>query len=104
MADAVDLNGNPRVWRGKSSWTVDIGAYEYGSFPLKCVGVAEALGGAADLTWNSPPGDTYIVQSCADLSASEWNDEETIESQGELTTWTDSDSTSTRKFYRIGIR
>jgi len=28
MWDALDLDGNPRIWRGKDSWTVDMGAYE----------------------------------------------------------------------------
>jgi len=101
MWKAFDLDGNPRIWPGrttKPSLTVDMGAYEYGSFPFKITQVVPAL------TWRSRPGDTYTVQSCTDLSSGEWTDEETVLSDGESTTWTDTDTESPRKFYRIEIR
>jgi len=103
MWDAVDLDGNDRVWRGSVSWTVDIGAYEYSSFPFKIVDVIGGGDCHVHLTWNSRPGDSYVVQSCFDLPTGGWNVEATVTSQGELTTWTDGDPAFNRKFYRIEI-
>jgi RHS repeat-associated protein len=57
----------------------------------------------AELTWSSSPGATYTVQSRTDLLSGAWNAEATVPSQGEVTTWTDPDTLSSRKFYRIGI-
>jgi hypothetical protein len=34
MRGAVDLDGNPRIFYGRSSQSVDMGAYEYGSWPF----------------------------------------------------------------------
>jgi hypothetical protein len=106
MADAVDLDNNPRVWHGKSfskAPRVDIGAYEYGSFPFEVVGLI-GDGGEAQLTWNSRPGQSYTMQSCADLVAGEWIVEAVVPSGGDSTTWSDSDTTSARKFYRIELK
>jgi hypothetical protein len=100
MWQAVDLDGNPRLWRGKISLTVDMGAYEYGSFPFKVVGVATGEGGEAQLTWTSRPGHTYGIWSCVDLLTGSWIEEATISSGGETTTWADTDTISMRKFYR----
>jgi RHS repeat-associated protein len=57
----------------------------------------------AQLTWSSSPGEAYIVWSRSDLVSGVWNAEASVPSQGQVTTWTDPDTTSTRKFYRIGI-
>jgi len=105
MRDAVDPDGNPRIWRGKDSWTVDMGGYEYGSSSFRTANVAKAAETGAELTWNSRPGDSYIIWSAADLSAKNpWTTKEaTIASGGESTTWTDPDTTSIQKFYRIEI-
>lgn len=35
MWRASDLDGNPHLWCGTSSWMVDMGAYEHGSFPSR---------------------------------------------------------------------
>jgi len=98
----LDMDGNPRIWRGKDSWTVDMGAYEYGSFPFEITEVLET--GVVALTWNSRQGDTYTVQSCPDLLNGVWDDEAIVASQGESTTWTDHNLSSSRKFYRIELR
>ncbi len=104
MAEAVDLDGNPRVWRGKDTWTVDMGAYEYGSFHFKIVDVMGLEAGEVQLTWNSQDGDTYRILSCTDLLGGEWVEEDpAILSGGETTTWSDFGSGCPCKFYRIQI-
>jgi hypothetical protein len=108
MRIAADLDGNPRIWRGLFSWTVDMGAYEYESSQFKCIEIAVfCLPPPGDcgvtITWNSRPGDTYIVMSCSRLGSQEWIQEDAIQSAGEHTIWIDSSMGSARKFYTIRI-
>ncbi len=100
MWRAIDLDGNPRIFYGKSSLTVEMGAYEYNSFPFRIVNVSPLRGGA-QLTWTSRPQDTYTVWSCLDLLSAQWIEEVTVPSQGNSTTWTDPGVTARHKFYRI---
>ncbi len=95
------MDGNLRVWRGKDSMTVDMGAYEYGSLPFGVTRIVDTLGGVTELTWISRFGDTYTIWSCGDLSGPQWSEEQTMASQGESTTWADSNTAPTRKFYRV---
>jgi hypothetical protein len=103
MRDAVDLDGKPRILMGASSMTVDMGAYEYGSFAFRVMDLVRDGGDVARLTWASRAGDTYTVWSCDDLSGGEWAPEGTLSSEGEVTTWTDPYATSAYKLYRIEI-
>ncbi len=103
MWEGLDLDGNPRVWRGEVSLTVDMGAHEFGSFPFKIVEAAMPPGAGPQLTWNSRTGDTYTVWSCLDLLSGEWTKEESIPSQGQTTTWTDAGAAPSRKFYKVQI-
>jgi len=75
-----------------------------GAFLFWMLAVMRAPGGGIDITWDSRPGDNYSLQSCFDLETELWNEEATISSHGDSTTWTDSDSISTRKFYRIELK
>ena len=104
MWDGVDLDGNPRIWRGKTSLTVDMGAYEFGSLHFKMLGVVRAMSGGVELTWSSRPGQVYTVWSCSDLAVGDWAEESIVASEGETTAWSDPDTTSSRKFYRIEVR
>ena len=103
MRDAVDLDGKPRILLGSSSMRVDMGAYEYGSFAFEITHLVKDVGGLAELTWASRPGDIYTVGSRADPSATKWIKEGTVPSQGERTSWTDLYATSTYKLYRIEL-
>jgi len=103
MCDAKDLDDNPRVFFGVSSVTVDMGAYEYASWPFKITEIIENAAGT-ELRWISRPGDTFVVWSCGDLPCVQWTEEATLPSQGQLTGWTDPAPSSTRKFYRIEVR
>lgn len=103
MQTAVDLDSRPCISRGKDSWTVDMGAYEYGADAFRITQLAVGEAGRVDLIWNSRPGDTYAVWSRFDLLTATWVEEATIPSGGDLTVWIDPNTGFTRKFYRIGI-
>ncbi|MDP2898349.1 MAG: right-handed parallel beta-helix repeat-containing protein [bacterium] len=104
MWSSVDLDGNPRIFYGRSSQTVDMGVYEYGSWPFKIVGISLGSNDEGQITWSSRPGDTYTVWSCAGLSAGGWVEEASVASQGENTSWTDASPLGQQKFYRIEMK
>jgi hypothetical protein len=104
MAHAVDLDGNNRIFYGGRSPTVDMGAYEYGSFPFRIEEIVRMIRGEAELIWRSRPGDTYVIWSCPNLLGGQWVEETTVGSGGQTTSWTDSDATSVHKFYRIELK
>jgi hypothetical protein len=104
MSSAVDLDGNPRIFFGKSSPRVDMGAYEYGSWPFRITGISETPSGEGQITWNSRPGDPYAVWSCFDLSTGGWIKEASVASQGPTTFWTDVSTSGQKKFYRIEMK
>lgn len=98
----LDLDCRPRLWRGKDSLTVDMGAYEHASFHFRITGVSETP--APALTWTSRPGDTYIVWSCTVLSPMTlWKEEARVPSGGEATTWSGSDARPDQEFYTIEL-
>jgi hypothetical protein len=81
-----------------------MGAYEYDPFQFKITQVDNAAGGRAELTWTSRPGDNYTIWSCTDLAAEAWTEEETVGSQGDLTSWTDPSPTAGQKFYKVELK
>jgi hypothetical protein len=90
MSGALDLDDNPRIFYGGFTLTVDMGAYEYGSFPFQITSIGFVtipFPGGTRLTWNSRPGDTYSVWSRDSLLA-EWTEVATVESQGITTSHT----------------
>ncbi len=103
MVEAVDVEGSRRIWPGRLSHRVDIGAFEYDSFPFKVTHVVAFSSGEARITWNSRPGDAYIVWSTPALPTGFWTMEAIVPSQGDTTTYVDPDTTSKCRFYRIGF-
>jgi hypothetical protein len=101
MWDAVDLDGNPRVTQGRSSLTVDMGAYEYGFWHFTITRVLMTDTGGFQLTWTSSPGDQYVVWSCTDLTSGAWTQEAAVPSAGDSTSWTDFSPSGSQKFCRV---
>jgi hypothetical protein len=103
MWTAVDLDSNPRVFFGGKSLTVDMGAYEFGSFPFKIIKVEKTSFGEGRLTWTSRPDDTYVVWSSDVLPSQPWISRQKLPSQGESTTWTDPSPVKKSRFYRVEL-
>ena len=103
MVHDVDLDGNPRVFFGEKSLTVDMGAYEYASFPFRIVKVEKTSSGQQRLTWNSRTEDVYMVWSSLSSPAQSWKEENKVASQGASTTWADPNKMDLRKFYKIEL-
>jgi hypothetical protein len=101
MWTATDLDGNPRVFRGGLSLTVDMGAYEYASWSFRISEVLVETTGGLRLTWTSRPGDEYVVWSCTDLTSGAWTQEATVPSAGDSTSWTDPSPSGSQKFYKV---
>ena len=106
VVGSYELRYNVSDWEGNAAEenirTVNV----VETAPFEVVQIMEPLpdDGTVQLTWNSRPGATYTVWSCFNLVIGPWIEEETILADGETTTWTDVDTTSPRKFYRIEIR
>ena len=103
MWTAVDLDGNPRVFVGEKFLTVDMGAYEYGSFPFRIVRVEKTALGQQRLTWNSRSEDVYMVWSSESSPGQSWTPENKVASQGQSTTWTDPYKMKQQKFFKIEL-
>jgi len=105
MWQAVDMDGNPRIFFGALSMTVDVGAYEYSSSSLRVVRVVKTATGGVEITWKSSPGSNYTIWSCYDLVEGVWVREtkKEVPAAGEITTWIDTDTAVRTKFYKIEV-
>lgn len=103
MWQAVDLDGNPRILPGASCWRVDMGAYEHISPTYKLMSFIRATDSGIQVIWTSQPGQTHTLRWSLDMLSGTWNDEPTILSDTLSTTWTDSHTSSPRKFYKIEL-
>jgi hypothetical protein len=104
MWGALDLDGNNRIFFGGNSKNVDMGAYEYNSFPFKIVEVNRAPRGQLHLKWASRPAETYDLWSWTPFQAASWSYEATVSSQGTLTSWTGSSTSPQQRFYVVELR
>ena len=94
--NVLDSSGNGAAYQVRTVNVVQ-------TLPFDIVQIIEPLGGTVQLLWNSRPGATYSVWCCFDLEAGTWNQEAMVPSQGEATTWTDSDTVCPCKFYKIEV-
>ncbi len=103
MGQAVDMDGNRRIFFGLFSLTVDVGAYEYGSASFWIVQVVRSPNGGVELTWKSSTGRNYTIWSCYDLVTGAWVREtpKQVPAAGEMTTWIDTSIAVRCKFYKI---
>lgn len=106
MQGAEDRDGNVRIYYGINSMTVDMGAYEYGSWKFKITGAAMVAISEIQLSWASRVGDQYVVWSIPAMRGPgiippPWKREATLTAQERITMWTDPDATGRMKFYRI---
>jgi hypothetical protein len=67
--------------------------------PLRITDVQYSEG--VQFTWASSPAATYTVWSRTNLVSGTWVLEDTLPSQGDLTTWQESVTSSAEKFFRI---
>jgi len=104
MCGASDLDGNNRIFYGARSSRVDMGAYEFASFPFRILSLVKQVDGKTNMTWLSRPGDTYVIWSRTGLFSGEWTSAGTVPSQGATTWWADGASSGRMKFYRIEMR
>jgi hypothetical protein len=100
----LDMDDNPRVWRGRSLWNADMGAYEYQADSFQVEHVVKKVTGGVQLTWASRPGDSYVVLSCTDLLNGSWSWLGTFPSEGASTSWTGFDTAFSATFYRVELR
>jgi hypothetical protein len=101
---ARDADGNLRAYPGGKSLTVDMGAYEYGSWPFRITHALMQPTGRILLTWASRPGDQYAIWSRTDLTSGAWTQKQTVPSAGNSTSWTDPTPGGSRKFYRVELQ
>jgi hypothetical protein len=78
-----------------------IGCWTFDSLPFRVTDIVGLPGGGARLTWSGSPGCAFRVLSCHDLLTATWIEEATVLSRGTLTAWTDADTASDCKFYKI---
>jgi len=102
MWDAVDLDGNPRIFCGRSSLTVDMGAYEYN--PREMLKITRNSVGEIELTWMSRPDVVHMVWSCTNLLSGTWEKEVAVASTGAATSWTLPAPLGRIKFYRVEMK
>ena len=93
---SIDKDENHRIWYGNTSWTVDMGAFEFDSEPLAITNIERTgdEGTDIELTWISSPaaGTKYDVWYCEDpySSTEGWSKlDENVLTEGSTTTWTD---------------
>lgn len=100
----LDLDSYLRIAVGKTTQTVDMGAYECNSVPFVVTEVILNKCGFLQITWTSQPNDMYMVWSVSDPGGYQWPVEAVIFSQGETTSWLRTPPAEGLRFYRIEMR
>lgn len=84
--------------------TVDMGAYEYGSWPFRVTQVLTTGTGGLPFTRANRPGDEHVTWSCTDLTPGDWTQEAAVSSAGDSTSWIDPGPGGSRRFYRVELK
>lgn len=98
MWNAFDLDGNPRIFRGRPPEIVDIGAYEYVHFIIQKL--ERTPDGKIRLTWKSRPGTSYGVHVSGDLKLWTWAGQVIPASGTGTNIWAETISAA-RRFYIV---
>ena len=99
----LDVEENLRIAFGRSSLTVDIGAYEFDSAPFTITQMSIPEG-VVRLVWNSQPNNIYAVLSCDNLGTGTWTEEASVPSEGAFTWWLNPSEEGDQKFYKIEMK
>jgi len=103
MWEAVDLDGNSRIFPARSdrSWKVDMGAYEYIPADYPLTAFIRNTGTGVQILWTSHPGDSFVLLSCDGTLTGVWCEQATgILSTNVTTTWVDIAPETQARFYR----
>ena len=98
----TDLDGKTRIMFGKTSLTVDMGAYEFG---FEIMNIVRLENGDIEIEWNRLSGDSYEVETSTDIFSSTmaWTVETIVvaDSHKSLLYTETHTPTSGQKYYRI---
>jgi hypothetical protein len=106
MWNGTDKDNQPRIFYGHFSKTVDMGAYEFGSWDFRILSVESEPGLGVLLSWRGRTTalTEYTVWSTSDLSFGEWVQEADVTSIHTPVYWRDATSGGHTKFYKVEIK
>ncbi len=95
--NVVDSSANPANQKTRTVKVVEATVFDI-------VEIIQVTEGGVQVTWVSQPGASYSIWSCSSLARELWHEETTVESQGRMTIWSDPDTASSNKFYKVQLK